>query len=96
MKNQTENLQQRISMIGRWEKSGKSIIQFCKDESIGYHMFHYWKKRIKKTPHSKFIKLDPGSPSVPVSGHCELLFANGSRMLFHQIPQADFIKQLMS
>lgn len=86
---------QRLMVIRRWEESGKPVHQFCKDEKINYNTFHYWRKRIKKENPGRFIKLQPISTPFPETKFCELFFTNGTRILFHQAPPADFVKKLL-
>ena len=102
MENKSEHLQEKKILNERWEQSGKSIIQFCRDENLSYHTFHYWRKKLaskntvttKKTG-SKFIKLKSVSKEISGAGYCELILSNGHRLLFHQQPEVDFVKQLM-
>ena len=47
--------------IEKWQKSGKSMAQFCRDENLSYWTFRDWKGRFKKdTEKSKsgLVKLD--------------------------------------
>jgi hypothetical protein len=33
-------------LVGRQEKSGKSIAAFCREVGVSYGSFHYWRKRL--------------------------------------------------
>ena len=35
-------------MVSRWETSGLSQIEFCRQNDLNRHRFNYWKRRIKK------------------------------------------------
>jgi transposase-like protein len=98
MQNHSDNLKLYSQLIDRCQKSGKTVEQFCKEENIGSHRYYYWRKKVKKSSHSQFIHLNPPQPVVtaPKPAYCEVLFANGNRILFHQPPTADLVKQLMS
>ena len=95
MQTPSEVLFQYTQLIERWQQSGKNIRQFCNDENIGYHAFHYWKKKIQKKSENGFIKLKHAAPVVAASIWCELVFASGNRVLFHQLPHVNFVKQLL-
>ena len=95
MQNVSEiTLQERIELVERWQKSGKTVIQFCKEENISCHAFHYWRKKWNPTIVKGFVKLKQ-STAVTVSDYCEMIFTNGTRLLFHQQPQRDFVNQLL-
>ena len=95
MQTPSEVLFQYTQLIERWQQSGKNIRQFCNDENIGYHAFHYWKKKLQKQSDSGFIKLKPSASKPGSSGSFELVFTNGNRVVFHWLPSADFVKQLL-
>lgn len=47
----TECEEKRIyweEMVSRWETSGLSQIEFCRQNDLNRHRFNYWKRRIKK------------------------------------------------
>lgn len=35
-------------MLSKWETSGLSQIEFCRQNDLNRHRFYYWKRRIKK------------------------------------------------
>jgi len=95
MQNVSEiTLQERIELVERWQKSGKTVIQFCKEENISYPTFHYWRKKLNPSIEKGFVKLKTSAGGA-VSDYCEVIFTNGIRLLFHQQPQIDFVKQLL-
>jgi len=102
MENKSEVLQEKALLIDQWQQSGKSIIQFCKDENISYHTFHYWRKKLSsrdafgtKKPGAKFIKLKNVAKRVVDPGYCEVVLTNGNRVVLHGQLQSDFIKSLL-
>ena len=96
MKDSKEKFGNKFETIERWKQSGKTIIQFCKEENLSYHKFHYWHSKYKQQNNtSKFTKIKPITREVISGSYCELYFANGSRLVFNQKPEADFIKQLL-
>ena len=42
MQNKTEYRIEMLEMIARWKQSGKSQKEFCANNNIAYHVFHYW------------------------------------------------------
>jgi hypothetical protein len=50
------------ALIQKWEQSGKSIVDFCKEESIPTHRVNYWKKKCRNEAGSisknKFVSVD--------------------------------------
>lgn len=53
---QQEKLNKHIlweNRIQQQKSSGKSIRQFCKDEALNLHVFHYWATKSKKTDQDK-------------------------------------------
>ena len=97
MEIKSEKTDQRFAMIDRWKASGKSIKSFCREENVSYYTFLYWRnKLVKKRNRSGFIKIQ--SPvSKPTHGtNCELIFTNGNRANFSIVPQASYLKALLS
>jgi hypothetical protein len=87
---------ERELLLVRWQSSGKNVREFCSDEKISYHTFHYWRKRLKKENPSGFIKLKPVKPaSEQVSSYCEVTLKNGNRVLFHQSPGSKILRDIL-
>jgi hypothetical protein len=68
---------------------------------MAYHVFHYWYRRFRnqhvpnKAPaNNNFVQLQL-QDRITGTPWCELLLANGQRLLFHQPVPADFIKGLL-
>jgi hypothetical protein len=97
MKGTKENDAIKFGMIERWQESKQTISQFCKTENIAFHVFYYWHSKYKKqnSPPAKFIKIAAPEISQMQLNYCELHFANGMRLVFNQMPDAGFIKQLL-
>ena len=52
-------------LIEDWSDSGLSQQAFCRDRGLSYHKFHYWRKKLSRTPPTK--TLPRTSALVPVS-----------------------------
>ena len=92
--------QQMYAMIASWQQSGLSQKAYCEQNSIRYHVFHYWYKRYRdRQPPSKeagfvALHLQPFS-GLPAAG-IELVLVDGKRLLFHQPVEAGYLKALIS
>ena len=97
MKGTKENDAIKFAMIERWQQSKQTISGFCKTENIAFHVFYYWHNKYKKQNNisAKFIKIAAPEISQMQLNYCELHFTNGMRLVFNQMPNAGFIKQLL-
>ena len=97
MKGTKENDAIKFAMIERWHQSKQTISEFCKTENIAFHVFYYWHSKYKKQSNTsaRFIKIPPPEISQMQLTYCELHFTNGMRLVFNQMPNAGFIKQLL-
>ena len=97
MKGTKENDAIKFAMIERWQQSKQTISQFCKTENIAFHVFYYWhsKYKMQNNTSAGFIKIPALEISQMQLTYCELHFTNGMRLVFNQMPNAGFIKQLL-
>jgi hypothetical protein len=90
--------QQMYAMIHSWQQSGLTQKAYCEQQSIRYHVFHYWYKHYRDTQlqdnEAGFIPLQI-KPST-ASAHIELLLPDGKRLLFYQPLSSDYLRQLIS
>lgn len=97
MQSKEQIRQQMLTMIADWQVSGLSQKKYCSLHNVRYHVFHYWYKRFKDQtsgdPSASFIAI-PVAPAA--SGHIELFFAEGKRIVFHERVSADFLKALIA
>lgn len=99
---------QMFSMIESWQQSSLNQKAWCEQQSIPYHVFHYWYKKYRDTQLSAdkkagFIALQVKPPSSaapivppPAGVHTEIVLVDGRRLLFHQPVSADYLKALIS
>ena len=84
-------------IVGQWEESEMSIVEYRREKGLGYHNFLYWKKGVKgHDTCGKFIRCKPAMPVFSPQGICELVLSGGSRMVFYQEPRVEFIKSLLA
>ena len=48
MSSQPEVREQMFKLIEQWQQSGLTQNVFCQQQSIKYHVFHYWYKRYRE------------------------------------------------
>jgi hypothetical protein len=81
--------------IRAWQKSGISQKQFCHEQNIAYHIFHYWYGKYREAQAGEsgsFIQLSsPISSQIPFA---EFTFPGGARILFHQPVSIEYLKAL--
>lgn len=85
-----------FAMIACWQQSGQSQKQFCLQNNIGYHIFHYWYKiyRDQQSANSgSFVALNVASP---LQANVELHLTDGKRIVFHQPVSVDFLRTLIA
>ena len=99
MESKTANREAMFLKIEQWKQSGQAQKNFCDQECIPYHIFHYWYKRYRdqnnksKDKSSSFVQLE-----VKDGRHqplMELLLSNGSRLIFYQAVSSDYLKSVI-
>jgi len=96
MENREQLRQQQFAMITSWQQSGQSQQQYCRQNNIAYHVFHYWYKVYRKehaTAKASFVALNI---SQPLQAHVEVQLADGKRIVFHQPVSAAYLKALIA
>jgi hypothetical protein len=100
MRNDPGVKQRMFDHISRWQQSALSQKQYCTENKIAYYVFHYWYKRYRdeqgiNQQSSSFIRMHVQScaSSGPV---VELVFVNGTRLVFHQPVSSDYLKSIIS
>lgn len=96
MESKEQHRQEQFAMIAKWRQSGQSQKQFCLQNNIAYHIFHYWYKiyRAKQsagTGSFVTLKIAP-QPQATV----EIYLTDGRRIIFHQPVSIDYLKALIS
>ena len=96
MEKNENNRQEKIAMIKRWQDGGLSQKDFCREEQIPYHIFHYWYKRVRAGENpvrKKFVKI-PANHLALSECRAEVHFANGTRIVLHGNVKVSELKQL--
>ena len=96
MENSEQVTKEKQLMLDEWKTSGQSKATYCKERNIAYHSFFYWQKKLSKPGTSskkKFIKL-PTLPKPLPAALAEVVYPNGTRIVFHSLPGVYILKQL--
>ena len=94
--NQRPSAESKFAMIHRWGRSGKRVAQFCREENIGYHFFHYWRRKFlnrESSSSGRFIKMKPKT-DFSSGKYSEVILANGNRIVFFQPTDVSVLKHL--
>jgi hypothetical protein len=97
--------QQMFRLIEQWQQSGFSQKAYCEEQSIRYHVFHYWYKRYRQehtiatqpgvdnNNKSSFVKVQIAKPAA---GAVEIHYPGGLRICFHEPVSSNYLKALIS
>ena len=100
MRSQPEVREHMFSLIEQWQQSGLTQNTFCEQQSIRYHVFHYWYKRYREqhaasqNNGSSFVKLEIAKAAS--SGSVEIYYPGGIRIIFHEPVSSSYLKTLVS
>jgi hypothetical protein len=89
--------EQMFASIVSWLSSELSQKQWCQDQGITYHVFHYWYRKYRdehpvSTDDNSFVRLTV-KPEVDAS--CEVVFTDGTKIIFRQAVPAQYLKSLL-
>ena len=96
MESKEQLRQHQFAMIVSWQQSGQSQKQFCLQNNIGYHVFHYWYKVYRNqqaTDGGSFVALNI---APQLQANVEVHLTDGRRIVFHQPVSVDFLKALIA
>jgi hypothetical protein len=96
MESKEQHHGEHLAMIAAWQQSGQSQKQYCLQNNVAYHKFHYWYKvyRDQQSAGSgSFVALNITSPT---QGNLELHLVDGRRIIFHQPVSVEFLKALIA
>jgi hypothetical protein len=96
MESRQQIREQHLSMIANWQQSGQNQKQFCLQNNIAYHVFHYWYKVYRSKQIVEVGSFVAVNISQQVQANVELHFTDGRRLVFHQSVSVDFLKALIA
>ena len=100
MQNKEQTREQMWKTIADWRNSGLSQKQFCEQNNLRYHAFHYWYKRYRNTEAASGVEVGNFVPVTvnagSVTSYVEVQLADGKKILFHQPVSVDYLKMLIA
>ena len=89
--------EQMFASIAAWQCSELSQKQWCQNQGIAYHIFHYWYRKYRdghpeSTGNDSFVQLTV-KPEVGAS--CEVIFTDGTKLIFREAVPAEYLKSLL-
>ena len=89
--------EQMFASIASWQSSELSQKQWCQDQGITYHVFHYWYRKYRdehpeSTDNNSFVRLTV-NPEAGAS--CEVIFADGTKIIFREAVPVQYLKSLL-
>jgi hypothetical protein len=96
---------QMFKVIEQWQQSELTQKAYCEQQTIKYHVFHYWYKRYRQehpiaigsgvdNNNSSFVKLQIAKPVT--ASAVEIHFPSGIRLFFHEPVSSNYLKTLIS
>ena len=93
-----EQAQEKMfACIRSWQRSDVSQKEWCRQQDVPYHLFHYWYRKYKDQQEAAdekggFVQL--AMSCSPATG-CEVVFTDGTRIVFHQPVGVKYLKDLL-
>jgi hypothetical protein len=89
--------EQMFASIASWLSSELSQKQWCHDKGITYHVFHYWYRKYRdehseSTDDNSFVRL---TVKPETGAGCEVIFTDGTKIIFRQAVPAQYLKSLL-
>ena len=76
-----------FSLIKKWQDSGLSKKEFCKQQDIATQNFHYWSKKYKQTYSSlenEFIPIEVNPVQEITKDEIQIFYPNGVKLIFSE------------
>jgi hypothetical protein len=89
--------EQMFASIASWQSSELSQKQWCQDQGITYHVFHYWYRKYRdehpeSTGNNSFVQL---AVKPETGAGCEVVFTDGTKIIFREAVPAQYLKSLL-
>ena len=88
---------QMFASIASWQSGELTQKEWCRQQEISYHIFHYWYRKYREE-HSEsdnannFVRVAIKSEA---SASCEVVFADGTKILFRGPVPTSYLKSLL-
>jgi len=93
-----ESIREKMfSSIASWQSSDLSQKEWCQQQNIAYHIFHYWYKKYKEEQqltdgNAPFVRLTVKSE---LGTACEVVFNDGTKVIFREPISVQYLKSLL-
>jgi hypothetical protein len=93
-----ESIREKMfASIASWQSSDLSQKQWCEQQGIIYHVFHYWYRKYRdEHPESimdtSFVRLNVNSE---LGASCEVIFTDGTKIIFREAVPVQYLKSLL-
>ncbi|HEY4111826.1 IS66 family insertion sequence element accessory protein TnpA [Puia sp.] len=93
-----ESVRERMfTSIGSWQASELSQKEWCRQQGIPYHIFHYWYRRYREqnpapAGDNGFVRL---AVTAPADACCEVIFTDGTKIIFREPVAVQYLKSLL-
>jgi hypothetical protein len=89
--------EQMFSSIASWQASELSQKQWCDQQGITYHIFHYWYRKYRdahpeSTDNNSFVRL---AVKPEAGASCEIIFTDGTKIVFREPVPVHYLKSLL-
>lgn len=94
MKNQerVQRQEEMLSLIEKWQESGKSQQTFCQEHDLTFSTFYYWLKRYRRgLDENSFLPVEINSGS-----HIEIRYPDGVILQLPSAIKLSALKQLLN
>lgn len=85
-----------MTIITDWQRSKLNQKQYCLQNKIAYHVFHYLYKRYRTRQADESHSFTPVSIQPHNTGNVELHLPDGRRIVFYQPVSPDYLKALLA
>ena len=89
--------EQMFASIASWQTTDLSQKEWCRQQEIAYHVFHYW-YRLYRENHQEPVS-DDSFVRLTIKPHgdaaCEVVFTDGTKIVFREPVSVQYLKGLL-
>jgi hypothetical protein len=89
--------EQMFASIASWQSTELSQKQWCLQQGITYHIFHYWYRKYRdehplSAGDNSFVRL---TVKPEPDSSCEIIFIDGTKIVFREPVPVHYLKSLL-
>jgi len=86
-----------FASIASWQATELSQKEWCRQQGITYHIFHYWYRKYRdehpeSTDSNSFVRLAIKSQA---DASCEVILPDGTKIIFREAVPVHYLKSLL-